>query len=186
MSKNIAFLKHTMTYGAIMGGILSVLLAISSFIFQSRSGGLLDFLAIIAVIYIGTKKYRDELNNGFIRYSESLKTGIYISLFGGLIYGIALVFTLRLNNDFAKEIIAAMQDQLLNNQLSEEEVEMATKMLFKPMTLAIYFSFIFAIVGLILSLFISIFLRKEKTPFDTDPENFNDISDSQKINELNN
>jgi hypothetical protein len=118
---------------------------------------------------MGIKSYRDYELGGYIGYGKAVGTGTLIAVYGGVITGVfTLVFFMYIAPDMVDRIIEAAQQSMSEQGMSDDQIELASKMSRKFMTPGwmLMFSILGnAIMGLIFSLIIAIFLRKEQNPF---------------------
>ncbi|MCR9131500.1 MAG: DUF4199 domain-containing protein [bacterium] len=167
--------KIILTYGAITGAviILSMTLGIyaaqagADSFFASEALGYTIMLIGFSMIFVATKKYRDDELGGVINFGTAFKVGLGISLIAGVVYVITWEINLLLTDyAFIEEYTATIIENARNNGATEEQIQRTIqemevmkerygKVLFRlPMT----FTEIFP-VGLLVSL-ISAFLFK--------------------------
>jgi hypothetical protein len=167
-------LKVAMNYGAMYG--LSGMAVFLLFYFigtdiQSRIPQWISYLLLVLFIVIGIKSYRDEELGGYISYGKSLGTGILISLCGGVISGFfTLIFFAYIDPSMSQKIIEASYQSLVEQGMSESQIESAmegVQMFMTPTWLFVFSILGSGFMGLIFSLLISVFLRKEQNPFNS-------------------
>jgi len=184
--KILAMQKIILTYGAITGAviILSMTLGIyaaqagASSFFASEALGYTIMLIGFSMIFVATKKYRDEELGGVIKFGSALKVGLGISLIAGVVYVIVWEINLFFTDYvFIEEYTASMIEKARNSGVSETELEATitnleamkeryNNVLFRlPMT----FSEIFP-VGLLLSLISAALFRNPKFLPSSQPE----------------
>lgn len=157
-TKNIA-----LNYGLILG-FTTVLISVVTYIIDMplKTGwisGLLGIIVMIALIFLGIKKYKDG-NNGYISIIESLKVGIAIALVGGIIGSIyQLVFLSYIDPEYISRVQELQLEQTLeeNPNISEEQIQMMQDMGSKfsspwisfagALIGNLFFGFIFALIG---------------------------------------
>ena len=163
-----------MTYGLITGLALIVytllLYATDNLIKQNFFLGILNYLILIAGIFIGTRSYRDQFLGGYITYGKALGYGVVISVFTGAVIGI---FTYLLygviDPGLLEQSIKVFEEQMLNQGMSPDQVETISEMqkqFRSPFMMLISAVFNYALMGLIFSLITSAFLKKNKPIFD--------------------
>ncbi len=118
-------------------------------------------------IYLGCTNYKKNINNGFISFSESLKTGVSITIIAGLTYAFFSVIFNFIFPDFINEMLDITKEQMIkqNPNITSKELEMGLGMVKKfmnpfivfPVTLVMY-----ALIGLIYSLIIGGIVKNEK------------------------
>jgi len=164
--------KVAMSYGLMFG--LSGVAVFLLFYFtgadmQSRWPNYLTYILLILFITMGIKSFRDEDLGGEIGFGKAVGTGTLISIFGGIIVGaFTALFFVYIAPEMTERIIEAAQQNMVENGMSEEQIEMAGNMTRKFMTPMWLFFFSIlgnAFMGLIFSLIIGIFLKKDKNPF---------------------
>ncbi|MBP4139613.1 DUF4199 domain-containing protein [Flavobacterium geliluteum] len=176
MDKNISPAKSGILYGVLFGVIMVlefvVMYVIGMKSLMNSSAGMIvniaNYLVLpIIFIYLGCNHYKKDINNGFISFSESLKTGVSITVVAALIYAIFnLIFNL-IFPEFINEMLEITRDGMIakNPQVSAKELEMGLGMVKKfmnpfivfPATLVMYSFF-----GLIYSLIIGAIVKNDK------------------------
>ena len=121
----------------------------------------------ILFIYLGCNHYKKEINNGYISFSESLKTGVSITVIAGLIYALFSILFNFIFPDFINEMLEITKSQMItqNPNITEKELEMGLGMVKKfmnpfivfPVTLVMY-----SLIGLIYSLIIGAIVKNDK------------------------
>lgn len=166
--------KIAMTFGAIYGLSSIVIFMLFYFIgtdIQSKTPQYLGYLLLAIFIFMGIKSYRDQDLGGYISYSKSLGTGTLISLYGGIISGaFSVLFFMFIAPEMTEQIIAAAQENMAKQGLTEEQMQMGiewTRKFMQPLWLFLFSIIGSVIVGFILSLLISVFLKKEDAPFNS-------------------
>jgi hypothetical protein len=176
MDKNISPAKSGLLYGVLFGVIMILEFVIMYVIgmksLVNSSAGLLVNLANYLVlpilfIYLGCNHYKKDINNGFISFSECLKTGVSITFVAALIYAIFNLIFNFIFPDFINEMIEITRDGMLakNPQMTDKELEMGLGMVKKfmnpfivfPVTLVMY-----AFFGLLYSLIIGAIVKNDK------------------------
>jgi len=127
---------------------------------------LLNYLILpLLFIFLGCSNYKRN-NNGFIKFSECLKTGVSITVIAAIVYAIFnLIFNL-IFPEFIEQIIAVTKSELLKGKpnSTNEEVEMALSITRKFMSPYIVFPFtivMYAFFGLLYSLIVGAIVKKD-------------------------
>ena len=127
--------KFAMNYGAVLGLFL-MLIALMLWVLgvnEQRSviPSILNNVVIIGFLVYSIIQYRDNLNNGFISYSESLKLGTSIAFFSSLIMAVyTFIFINYLNPDMLVSILEQTEQAILqsNPEISDDELDLALSM----------------------------------------------------------
>ena len=162
--------KFAMNYGAVLGLFL-VCLALVFWLLgvdeqQSVIPSLLNNLIIIGFVLYAISFYRDNLNNGFISYSESLKLGTTIAFFSSVIMAFySLIYITYLNPGMLNEILEMTEQTLLQGDpnISEEQLDLAletTAEFTQPHWLMIMGVLSGTFMGFFYSAIISFFVKK--------------------------
>ena len=166
-------LKHSATYGAIIGFALiiyTILLYIAD-LSLSRGLGYLSYVIIIAGLYIGIKKFRENEPSEAIKYSKALGVGVLICVFLGFIGSVFTYLQFRfIDPDLVNKILEMSEEKLLDRGLSEDMIEMQSEFMMKFMSpgimaLSSFISYIF--MGTVFSLILAAFLKKEPNPMES-------------------
>lgn len=171
--KKSAFLKNTMTFGAITGMgfiIISVIFYLLGIESQNISQ-IVNYLVIIAGIFIGTRTFRDKFNYGSITYGKALGSGVLISLFSSIILAFYTYIFFKIIDPGALGKIYEIMEQNMMKQgnMTDQQLEMALEMAKKfttPVTIAVGVIISFVFWGFLFSLITSFFLKKKSNPFD--------------------
>jgi hypothetical protein len=165
------FLKHAMTFGAIIGLILvaySVILYITGLTFN-KALGFVQYVILIAGLYLGAKAYRDKNLGGFITYGQALGLSVLISLFVGIIAVFFNYILMRyIDPDLVEKQMAVVEESLQNSRfIPEDQVDEALERTRNSMT-ALWMLPVgvlsFTFFGFILSLITSAIVRKDPNP----------------------
>jgi hypothetical protein len=118
-------------------------------------------------IYLGCIHYKKNINNGFISFSECLKTGVSITFIAGLIYALFSVLFNLIFPDFVNEVLDITKAQMItqNPNITDKELEIGLGMVKKfmnplivfPVTLVMY-----SLIGLLYSLLIGAIVKNDK------------------------
>jgi len=167
-NKNMIW-HNSMTYGAILGGLL-VTFSLIGFVFKLNNATILQILNYIslgALMYYGTKVLRDKYQGGYIGYGRALASSFLITLFAGIIVAFfTLVYFKWLDPNMLEQMKVEVQQTLMDKGMGEKEIEISMRMM-TPSFYAFAALFSFAFWGFILSLIVAMFIRKEGNPIDT-------------------
>lgn len=174
------FWKNSMNFGAI-AGLAFIVYAVILFVLglsESRTAGYLNYLILIAGIFIGTKQYRDNYNNGLISYKNALGSGTLISLFASIILAFYMyVFIEFIDTDALDKLMVLTEERLLDRGMPDDQIEAAMEINRKFMTpafVAILTVPTFTFFGFLFSLITSAILKKEGDMFNTDMKQIED------------
>jgi hypothetical protein len=168
-SKN-DILKHSATYGAIIGFALiiySVLLYILN-LSLSRSLGYLSFLIIIGGLYIGIKNFRENEPSKVISYGRAVGVGVLICVFFGFLASVFTYLQFKfIDPGLTEKMLVMAEEKLLERGLPDDMIEMqmaGMSKMFAPGLMAI-FGFIGNMFwGTIISLILAAILKREPAP----------------------
>ena len=127
--------KFAMNYGAVLGLCLA-LIALILWVLgvdeqQSAIPSILNNLVIIGFLFYAISYYRDNVNSGYIAYSESLKLGTSVAFFSSVIMAFyTFVYITYLYADMLSNILEMTEQAVLqsNPEISEEELDLALEM----------------------------------------------------------
>jgi hypothetical protein len=134
---NSNLLKRTMTYGAILGIIVTTLSFLMYVLKIMPVGFLIPSLVIIATvivyftgIYISTKIIRTEFFGGFLSFSQGLLIGTLIIFFSSIISSIYnYIQNTIIDPEYMMRVIAAQKDWMINflgnNGIPDDQIETA-------------------------------------------------------------
>ena len=163
--------KFSMNYGAYLG---LGLIVISFFVYilgleeqKSIVPSLLNnFLMITAIVY-SVKVYRDNLNGGYISYSQSLKLGTSVVFFASVILAFyTFIFVTFINPEYLDNILKVAEQEILNSdpEISDADLDMAlsmTQKMLQPQWMITLSVLGGTFMGFFYSLIISFFVKKE-------------------------
>ena len=132
--------RFAMNYGGVLGLFL-VLIALLFWVFgiddrESFIPSLINSLVVIGFLFYAISQYRDTVNNGFISYASSLKTGTSIAFFSSLIMAYyTLIYISYLDPDMLTNILNTTEQTVLQSQpdISDEDLDLALEMTAKIM-----------------------------------------------------
>jgi sulfite exporter TauE/SafE len=168
------FLKSTMTFGLITGLILVVytliLYATNNILKPNFALNLINYIILIAGIYLGTRSFRDQFAGGYITYGKALGYGVVMSIFTGVVVGIfTYLLYAVIDPGLMEESIKLIEEEMLNQGMTADQVETISEMQKKirsPFMMLLGSVLNYALLGLIFSLITSAFLKKQKPIFD--------------------
>jgi len=168
-NKNIIW-HNSMTFGAILGGILVLLSLIGYIFFKNNNSTLLqilNYLALGGIMYYGTKVLRDKYQNGFIKYGRALASSFLIAFFAGIIMALfTIIYFKWLDPNLIEQMKLEVQQTLIEKGLPQSQIELSLKMM-NPSFYAFAALFGFSFWGFLLSLIVALFVKKEENPFET-------------------
>ncbi len=169
--KSTSVFKVGLTNGIILGLALiiySVLLYVLDLNLNKYLGNV-SFLIMIAIIVYGTISYRKNTLNGIMSYGQALGLATIIIVFGVFLSSIyEYIFITIIDPGHLDKVLAAAEEQLLQQGLSDDQIEMALsiqKKMMKPVIVSIMAFIGTVIIGFIISLITSAFLKKEGDPY---------------------
>ncbi|MDG2139537.1 MAG: DUF4199 domain-containing protein, partial [Flavobacteriales bacterium] len=128
---------------------------------------LLNNFLIIGAITYSIIMYRDNLNNGLISYSISLKIGTSVVFFASVILAFyTYIFVAFINPEYLENIIKIAEQEILNSdpEISDEDLDLAlsmTQKMLQPQWMATLSVLGGTFMGFFYSLIISFFVKKE-------------------------
>ena len=170
--------QHTMTYGAILGITLTII-SIVFYILDVHRYIILFFILSwltglslkVTFVVIGTKKYRDNVLGGYIKFGDAFITGLLIVVFSSLL---TTLYNILLNTiidpDYFGRIMETFKEWMgnfmYNHNVPEDQIDQALSQMEsgeKPTILKMLISGIMstAVGGAILSLITAAILKKE-------------------------
>ena len=167
-----AIYKNAANFGLILGLAIVIYTLLLHFLGagQNEIAGWASIVFMAVAVHVGTKNFRDNLQEGFITYGRAVGSGMLIVVFASIIQSFFIyIFYSYISPEGIKDIFIAMEDQMMQSGSSDEEIEMAMKMtkaFMGPLSMALAAIFGGAFWGLIISLITSAFLKKEKSIFE--------------------
>ena len=130
--------RFAMNYGAVLG-LLLVSIALILWILgveEQRSiiPSILNNMVVIGFLIYAITYYRDNINNGYISYFESLKLGTSVAFFSAVIVAFyTFLYVTYLSPDMLANILKTTEQAVLqsNPEISEEELDIALEMVVK-------------------------------------------------------
>jgi len=164
--------KNAANYGLILGLAIMIYTLILHFLGagQNQVAGWVNMIFMVVAIQVGTKSLRDNIQEGYISYGRAVGSGMLIILFASVIQAFFIyLFYTYVSPEGLQNIFTAMEESMMQQGSSDDEIEMTVK-LFKsvttPASMAIATIFSSAFWGLVISLITSAFLKKEKSIFE--------------------
>ncbi len=164
--------KNAANFGLILGLTIVIYTLVLHFLgaSQNKVAGWASIVFMAVAVHVGTKSFRDKFQAGYISYGRAVGSGMLIVVFGSLIQAFFIyAFYAYISPESLQDIFIAMEDAMMQQGSSGEEIEMAMKMVKAytgPMSLALTTIFGSAFWGLIISLITSAFLKKEQSIFE--------------------
>jgi hypothetical protein len=160
-----------MNYGAVLGLCLMFI----AFLFWvlgvdeqlSVIPSLLNYVVIIGFLVYAIMQYRDNVNNGFISYSASLKLGTTVAFFSSVIMAFyTFIYITYLNPEFFANVLSMTEQAMKesNPEISDQELDLGLSMTTKfmqPHWMMLLGVLGGTFMGFLFSLIISIFVKKE-------------------------
>jgi len=164
-----------MNYGAYLGLGL-VLISFTVYILgleeqKSIIPSLLNNFLIIGAIAYSVIMYRDNFNNGFVSYSQSLKIGTSVVFFASVILAFyTYIFVTFINPEYLENIIKIAEQEILNSdpEISDEDLDLAlsmTQKMLQPQWMSTLSVLGGTFMGFFYSLIISFFIKKDDPNF---------------------
>ena len=125
--------------------------------------GILGFVAMIALIVLGIKKFKAD-NNGFLTFGQALKVGVGIAVISAVISTIyTLIFTNVIEPEFQQQALEIQRQAWIDAGLNDEQIEASEAMAKKfssPMITAPLAIVISAFFGFIISAISGAIMKK--------------------------
>lgn len=174
MEEKKTIMKHSMTYGAVLG-VFMVLVSLIFYIMdinpqQSTVGMLATYGAIIGMMIYGIVSYK-KLGGGYITFGEAFKTGLSVVFFGSLIQAFYIyIFAGFIEPEFITKMLEEAEAEMLrsNPEMTDAQLDQAmmyTEKFMSPGMMAFWTILGQAILGAVLSLVASAFLKKDNPNF---------------------
>ncbi len=161
-NKNIIW-RNSMNYGAILGLIL-ILLSVIGYILNMQESsvlGVLNYVVMAILVFIGSKNLRDKHLGGYIKYGRALGSSFLIGLFGGILLSFYIyVFMKYIDPSILEQMKILTEQKLIDKGIPESQIDMSMKMI-SPGMIAFGTIFSFSFWSFLLALIIAFFIRKE-------------------------
>ncbi len=166
---SVSIWKSTMHSGAVTAMVMIGFLLLTYILEISENKGLgfVSYIILFGGIHWGMKTYKVQ-SGGFLSYGASFRTGVLVSLFGGIIISFATFLLYTLDPSLMEKAIAMAESTLLENGFSEDMVEQQMAAVTKMMTpIGMFWSGIvgYVLLGLLFSAIAAIFVKKDPPPF---------------------
>lgn len=163
-------LRHTLTYGAIIGGTIAFY-ELLLYIFGMTNNKTLEkvslFLFVLG-IFITVRRFRELESGGVISFKGAFLTGFLTCIFIGLIGAIYTFFQFKyLSPYLINEVKEIFQENLLNKGIPDDQIELQSNLLeglLKPGIIAVLSFFGSIFWGSIMSVLVAILLKREENP----------------------
>jgi hypothetical protein len=169
MENKVSIWKNSVNYG-LLAGLLTVAFSLILWLLdlmENKGLGMIGYLVLAFVLFIGSKNWRDNLNGGWMSYGEAFKSGFFIVLISAII---GVLYNYVFFNFIDPEFIANQMLQAEERML-EAKPDISDEDLAKAMEISAKFtsSTMLAIMGLVMSLLfgtilsaiVAIFVKKE-------------------------
>lgn len=172
INQRAIFWKNCMNFGAIAGFAIIIVTVILYFlnIQENNFVAILIYIVLITVIIIGTKHFKNNVQNGNITYGRALGSGTLISLFASIIVAFYMFIFLKfVDTDAMEKIYSVIEEKMYTQGLPDDQIEMALEMTKKfttPFTIALGTVFSYTFWGFLFSLITSAFLKKKTNSYD--------------------
>jgi hypothetical protein len=166
--------QTTLRFGLYAGITICSLMLIAWYVFSDLSMGSQEVLGYASMIvallfvYFGVRHYREQENNGTLRFAEGLRIGLGITLIAALCFGILdVIYVKWMNPGFMEEyyanVLTEMESTLPAGEFLERKREMESqKELFtNPLINFLVMFFTVFLIGLIISLISALLLRRK-------------------------
>lgn len=173
VGKQAASLKNAMNYGAVIGLIL-IIISVLFYMFSDSMSAVqtyIGYAVLIAGIVIGTKNYRDTVLGGYIDYGQCLGSGTLIAFFSAIIMAFyTYIFFTFIDASLIDILLEQIEEQMIENGSSDEEIEIAmsyTSKFMTPFWMSIGSVFSYTFWGFVFSLIISFFIKRKDESFES-------------------
>lgn len=171
-TKFVVMNQQIAKYGAYIGGAMIGIALLLKLLKVSDDAIIYNatYIAMIFGLFMSLKHYRDTELNGFISFTNALKTGAAITFLFSLLFAVYQYLILKMDPASMQVIIDQTYQELYDQGNSEEEIEAYMQLSERFMTPGFFgFASFFgnAIYGIIFTLIMSFFVKRENpNPFD--------------------
>jgi hypothetical protein len=168
MDRNTTQFRHSLIYGSATGAVIAIYLLLLYIFGLMNNAGMSNFGGILFVLggYISVRQFRNQAQEGFIKFGKAYGTSMLTFLAAGFIWAIYEYFLYRyFAPGLLEEKLIEAQDALLKLGWDEDKVEAFTTLSKPtPFTNAMGYYVNTAFWGALLSLLIAAILKREKNP----------------------
>lgn len=168
-----SLIKQCMFYGALIG----IVLVLFSFITYltgfstNKSVGYIQWIILIAAIFISQKRYRDETLGGYISYGKALGFGTLTLFFASLIIGFfTYLLYAVIDPSLIDKILQISEESMVAQGMPDEQIDMAlewTRKFTTPLAMTISTIIGLTFLGFIFSLITSLIIKKKDNSFES-------------------
>jgi hypothetical protein len=180
MEEKSTFWKSSLMHG-LMVGLAVVIYSVLLYVLDLNLVSALNYVVyviFIAGFILGTKAYRDNNLNGSISYGKAFGYSMIILLVAALIHTIySYLMVTVIDPDIIDKMIALGEEKMLEQGMTDEQIEMAQSIQTKFMNPAFMMITGFlgqVIFGTIIALITSAFVKKEGNPYDAAMQDVNE------------
>ena len=162
--------KHTLIFGISLGVTLSVFELIGFYLglLTKPIMGIINIGIVTSMLIIAIRKYRDQLQDGFVSFGHAFLVGLFTSLIAGAIWAFYRILEYSMAPVIIEDILLMIEEKLLESSMDEDQIESMMKlytMVYTAPVLAISTFFInMGIGGAILSLILAAIYKRENNP----------------------
>lgn len=162
--------QNALIYGSILGAI-NVVYSIVLWVFgqsMNKSLGYITFIFTVAIMYYGTKEYRDKHRGGYMIYGKAFTSNFLIGFYACII---STIYTFLLFKFIDPTLLTTLMEtsieeaMLKNPNLSSEQLEKSMSFFMTPVVLTLTVFIASTMYSTILGLIVAIFQKKEKPLF---------------------
>lgn len=164
-------MNSTLFYGIVLA-LVEIVLALVAFflgfqtdkIAEGQWFALLNMVAAIVIVWLGTRAAREESKDKTLTYGRGVLTGFLISLYSGLILAVYTFIHYKfINPNFTAYLIDFVRQKWIAAGMADAQMAVAekfTRFMTSPPMLAVTVIFHAAIYGIIIALIVAAFLRR--------------------------
>lgn len=170
--------KIVLINGLISGLIVSAVMAVGAAVYQANPDfkytqiiGFSSMLLAFSLIYMGIRKFRNDINGGTLQFGKGFMIGFYIALIASTMYVLTWTFEFNfLFPDFMEKYAAGVIDQLKAKGASADKIEQQViemnkyKELYKNPVYFALLTYLEILPGGIVIALISALILKKKAP----------------------
>ncbi|TLX71980.1 DUF4199 domain-containing protein [Labilibacter sediminis] len=155
------------TYGLYLG-IASIVFSLITYyggLLGNKGFSYLGYLIPIVFIVLGLNHYKNNVNNGILRYGSGVGLGVLISVVGGVVSSVfTYVLLAIIDPSIHQQIINLAHEEALKSGTSEAQLEQAEGIMnamMSPLSLSIMGILGSALIGLIIALIVAAIVKKD-------------------------